>query len=242
MNLFKRCSEYTRLTNETQTRFPFAAMSYVNVTLCAYGAVAAGYLSTVTTFAELQFLQYWFMLSLFITGLINMTLFLLKNKIESHEIVYELKMLHAMYFGNALMHYGVLNTEHSAVSAMLIANLVHCWALALLLVELTILLGHTLGTYSNYRYAKACFMIVLFISAAVTVITMGANGMKAAPLCDNLIMVALLTIAYLLTAIVWAARKEAAGSYLQRVQVVPFNDPPPPFATVEMDNFLKEKL
>ncbi|AAP29895.1 unknown [Choristoneura fumiferana multiple nucleopolyhedrovirus] len=208
MNLFNRCSEYIRLSSDTRTQFSLAAMSYVNVTLCAYGAVVAGYLSTVNTFAELQFLQYWFMLSLFITGLFNVTLFLHRKKTEAHEIVYELKMLHAMFFGNALMHYGVLNTEQSAVSAVLIANLVHCWALALLFVELIVLLGHTLGTYSNYRYAKACFIVVLFISAAVTLITMGANGLKTAPLCDNLPMIALLGIAYLLTAIVWRrARK-----------------------------------
>ncbi|AKR14111.1 hypothetical protein [Dasychira pudibunda nucleopolyhedrovirus] len=235
MNVFKRCSGYIRLSNETRARFPFAAMSYVNVTLCAFGAVVAGYLSAANTFVELQFLQYWLMLSLFVTGLINATLFLRQGKTEAHEIVYELKMLHAMYFANALVHHGLLATERSAVSAVLVANLVHCCALVLLFVELTVLLGHALGTYSDYRYAKACYMLALFVSAAVAVITVGASGMKSAPLCDNLLVAVVLSIAYLLVAIVWAARKEAAGPNLQRVQVVPFNDPPPSFASVEMD-------
>ena len=39
----------------------------------------------------------------------------------------------------------------------------------------------------------------------------------------------------------WAARKEAAGSNLQCVQVVPFNDPPPTFASVEMKDLLNAK-
>ncbi|AGR57072.1 hypothetical protein [Choristoneura rosaceana nucleopolyhedrovirus] len=240
MNLFTRCCKYT---SETRIRFSFAAMSYVNVTIYAYGVVIAGYLSTATTFAELQFLQFWLILSLFVTGVLNVTLLLRQITSEAHEIIYELKMLHAMYLGNALVHYGVINTEQSAVSAVLITNLVHCCALALLFVELTVLLGHALATYYDYRYAKAGFIVVLFVSSAVTYITVGANSIKFRPLCDNLLMAALLSIAYLLTAIVWAVRKEAAGSNLQRVQMVPFNDPSPPpsFATVEMEKLLKEK-
>lgn len=242
MNLFNRCFLYTRLSDEIRTRFPFAAMSYVNVTLCMYGAVVAGYLSAAFTFAELQFLQYWLLLSLFATGIINAPLLLQKNKTEAHEIVYELKMLHAMYFGNALVHYGVLNTAQSAVSAVLITNLIHCCALVLLFVELTVLLGHALNHFPDYRYVKSCFMMIMFLSASILIIILSAEALKTEPLCDNLLLTATISVAYMLTAIVWAARKEAAGSNLQRVQMMPpLNDPPPSFATVEMEDYLKTK-
>nr|UIX56160.1 HycuOrf-32 hypothetical protein [Hyphantria cunea nucleopolyhedrovirus]UIX56306.1 HycuOrf-32 hypothetical protein [Hyphantria cunea nucleopolyhedrovirus] len=242
MNLFNCCFKYTRLSDETKTRFPFAAMSYVNVALCTFGAVVAGYLSAAYSLADLQFLQYWLLMSLFVTGLINTPLLLQRDKTEAHEIVYELKMLHAMYFGNALVHYGVINTAQSAVSAVLIANLIHCCALALLFVELTVLLGHALHTYSDYRYVKSCFMMIMFLSASIIIIIFSSEAIKNEPLCDNLLLAATVSVAYMLTAIVWAARKEAAGYNLQRVQIMPFNDPPPPFATVEMEDYLKTKI
>ncbi|ABI13904.2 hypothetical protein AGNV_038 [Anticarsia gemmatalis nucleopolyhedrovirus] len=217
-------------------------MSYVTVTLCSFGAVSTGFLSTARTFSELQFLQYWLLTSLFVTGIINLMLFLNRRRTEAHELVFELKMLHSMYFGNALVHYALLRTSQSAVSNMLINNLLHCCALGLLLAELIVLLGHTLGTYSDYRYAKMCFLIIFFVFGALTAGLLGADNMATAPLCNDLLMVSFLTTAYILTAIVWAVRKEAAGSALQHVQVMPFNDPPPPFASVEMEDFVKTKV
>ncbi|AFY62840.1 hypothetical protein [Samia ricini nucleopolyhedrovirus] len=242
MNLLKCCSRYTRISSPGTTQFPVDVMSYVTVTLCAFGAVATSFLSTTTTFSELQFLQYWVIISLFLGGLINLTLLLHQRRTEAHELVFELKMLHAMYFGNALVHHALLRTSQSAVSNMLINNLMHCCALGLLFVELIVLLGHTLGTYSDYRYAKMCFVIIFFVFGALAAGLLGADGMATAPLCNDLLMVSFLTTAYLLTAVVWAARKEAAGAALQHVQIMPFNDPPPPFASVEMEDFIKTKV
>lgn len=234
MNVFKRCSKYTRLSNATVMRFPFVVMSYATVTLCVYGTIVAGYLFMATSFLEMRFLQYWLILSLIINGFINMSLFLHRNKIESHEIVYELKMLHAMYFGNALLHYNMTDTEQVS---MLITNLVHCCGLALLFVELVVLLGHALGIYSDYRYVKVCYLLIMFMIVVIIVMTGGSN-VKTAPICDDLIMAALLSVTYLLIAIVWATRKEIAN--LQ--QTVLFNEPPPPFTTMEMEDFSKVKV
>ncbi|QBC76014.1 nesp035 [Neophasia sp. alphabaculovirus] len=242
MNLFKRCSQYTRIPSTVKTRFPVDVMSYVTVTLCAFGAVATGFLSTAKTFSELQFLQYWIITSLFVGGLINLTLFLHRRRTEAHELVFELKMLHSMYFGNTLVHHALLRTSQSAVSNMLVNNLLHCCALGLLLAELIVLLGHTLGSYSDYRYAKMCFVIIFFVFGALNAGLLGADNMATAPLCNDLLMVSFLTTAYMLTAIVWAARKEAAGPVLKNVQIMPFNDPPPPFASVEMEDFVKTKV
>lgn len=237
MNIFSRCcSSYTRLPINTSMGF---SCSCSIVVLCTYATVVTAYLSTAHTFAELQFLEYWLILSIFITGIINMPLLLCKNKNEVHEIVFELKMLHAMYFGNALVHYGLLNTSQSAISTALITNLVHCCALLLLFVELTVLLGHIFNVYYSYRYVKTCFVIILSMCTVVTIIVAGG---AIDFLCNNLLMTSFLSVAYLLTAIVWATRKEAAGSNLQRIQIAPFNDPPPSFATVEMEDFLKEKI
>ena len=217
-------------------------MSYLIVTLCAFGAVSTGFLSTARTFSELQFLQYWMLTSLFVIGVINLPLFLHRRRTEAHELVFELMMLLAMYFGNALVHHALLRTSQSAVSNMLVNNLLHCYALGLLLVELIVLLGHTLGTYSDYRYAKMCFEIIFFVFGALITGLLGADNLTTAPLCNDLLMVSFLTTAYMMTAIVWAARKEATNSALKNVQVVPFNDPPPPFASVEMEDFVKTKV
>jgi hypothetical protein len=241
MYLSERFSRYTRLSDEAKMKFPIGVISYVNVTLCVYGVVVAGYMSTSTTFNELIFLQYWLLMSLFMTGLLNVTLIWHRSKNEAHEIVYELKMIHAMFFGNALIHY-LINTSQSAVSNVLINNLVHCCALALMLVELTVLLGHSLDIYSNYHYAKACFLIVMFVAAAAAILVMGATSLKNMLLCDNLLMAALLSSTYLLMAIVWAVRKKTAVFNLQRDQIMAFNKPPPTFATVEMENMLKNKV
>ncbi|AAK85672.1 hypothetical protein [Epiphyas postvittana nucleopolyhedrovirus] len=239
MGLFNQFSQYTRLPAAPQ--ISLAVMSYVNVTLCAYGAIVAAYLSTATSFVELQFLEYWVMLSLLINGLINVTLFLRQSKTEAHEIVYELKMLHAMYFSSALVNLAIIDTAQSAASAVLVNNLIHCLALFLLFVELTVLLGHTLGTYANYRYTKACYLVVLLVTAAVTIIILTAENVKSSPLCNDLLMASFLTAAFMVIAVVWAVRKEAAGSVLQRVQLTSLYDPPPSFTNVKMEDMLKNK-
>ncbi|AAQ91698.1 unknown [Choristoneura fumiferana DEF multiple nucleopolyhedrovirus] len=243
MNLFKRCSQYTRIPSTIKTQFSVDVMSYVTVTLVRrFGAVATGFLSTGRTFFELQFLQYWIITSLFVGGLTNLTLFCTDAEPRRTNLSFELKMLHAMYFGNALVHHALLRTSQSAVSNMLVNNLLHCCALGLLLAELIVLLGHTLGSYSDYRYAKMCFVIIFFVFGALSAGLLGADNMATAPLCNDLLMVSFLITAYMLTAIVWAARKEAAGSVLKNVQLMPFNDPPPPFAFVEMEDFVKTKV
>lgn len=84
--------------------------------------------------------------------------------------------------------------------------------------------------------------MIMFLSASILIIILSAEALKTEPLCDNLLLTATISVAYMLTAIVWAARKEAAGSNLQRVQMMPpLNDPPPSFATVEMEDYLKTK-
>ncbi|QDL57026.1 hypothetical protein QKQ66_gp042 [Dione juno nucleopolyhedrovirus] len=244
MNVFRRCCQYTRLSNASVavTQFSLVNMSLINVTLCVYGIIVAAYLSTTTNiFEEIQFLQYWLMLSLLISGHINVPLCFKQNKTEADEVVYELKMLHAMYLANVLVRYGVINTAHSALSASLIVNLVHCCGLVLLLVELIVLLQHTLGTYSDYRYAKACFMLMVFVAAGITIVLMNANRLNFDFVYNNsFVIMVMLSFGYLSTAIVWAVRKEIANSNLQRVQVASaFTDPPPSFAAVEMQDLLK---
>ncbi|AGA16273.1 hypothetical protein [Thysanoplusia orichalcea nucleopolyhedrovirus] len=251
MTLFACCTKYTRLSADTKVKFPYVALSYINVTLCAYTAMAVGYLTTFNEYNNLKYLQYWLLLSFLMSVLINgptlYTMSKTKTKsTEAHEIVFEMKLFHAMYFGNVLLNYVVFLDDQMAPNFVFVNNLIHCCVLFVMFVELLILLGDTMGTYTDYQYVKSCYMIIVFVLTMSTSVIMGLECLKTKLVENSLLFGAFVCAMYIVIAIMWSLKNNMTSHYisnLQNIQIVPFsyNDPPPPFSTIVMEDLKNKK-
>nr|QXI73297.1 AC124 [Bombyx mori nucleopolyhedrovirus] len=244
MGLFTCCTKYTRLSTDTKMKFPYAALSYINVTLCTYTAMLVGYMAT---FNEFEYLQYWFLLSFLMSVALNApTLWTAFKTTEAHEVIYEMKLFQAMYFSNVLLNYVVFSDNQMGTNFVFVNNLIHCCVLFMIFLELLILLGHTMGAYTDYRYAKSCYMVILFVSVMSFTIVMGLECLKTKLVDSSLMFNSFMCALYIMIATVWSLKNNLASFYasnLQSIQVVPFsyNDPPPPFSNIVMDDIKNKK-
>ncbi|ABE68507.1 unknown [Plutella xylostella multiple nucleopolyhedrovirus] len=247
MGLFACCTKYTRLSTDTKMKFPYVALSYINVTLCTYTAMLVGYMVTFNDSSELKYLQYWLLLSFLMSVVLNApTLWTMLKTTEAHEVIYEMKLFHAMYFSNVLLNYVVFLDNQMGTNFVFVNNLIHCCVLFMIFVELLILLGHTMGTYTDYQYVKSCYMVILFVSVMSVTIVMGLECLKTKLIDNSLMFNAFVCALYIVIAIMWSLKNNLTNfhvSNLQNIQVVPFsyNDPPPPFSNIVIDDIKNKK-
>ncbi|ABL76045.1 Mv-ORF93 peptide [Maruca vitrata nucleopolyhedrovirus] len=242
MDLFARCKKYTRLSTDTKRDFPYVALSYINVTLCTYVAMLIGYLLTFDNSSDLKYLQYWLLLSFLMSTMINApTLWTILKTTEAHEVIYEMKLFHAMYFSNMLLNYVVFLDNQMITNFVFVNNLIHCCVIFMIFVELFILFGNTMGTYTDYQYVKSCYIVVLFVSTMSVTIVMGLQCLKTKLIENGFMFNVLVCALYIVVAIIWSLKNSYYVSNLQNIKVIPFsdNDPPPIFSNIVMDEIKK---
>ncbi|AOT85505.1 cyun35 [Cyclophragma undans nucleopolyhedrovirus] len=254
------CSRYTRLSNnDKRCNFSLAVVSYINATLCTYATMVVCYMLTFSDHNASIYLQYWLMLSLLLNAVFNMPVIWWPKHDESDEIIYQLKLYHSLFLANIILQSAVFSDHQSTrPNCDFVNGLIHCYVAYVTVVEVLILLGHTMGTYTDYRYVKSCYMLVSFVCVATAAIFVDLSALKGVQI--NITFSVILSILYLILAVLWSLKNsvdQRDGHYynanLQSVKIIPpfvyinqpppsaSSPPPPPFSSVEMTNF-KNKI
>ncbi|USC25959.1 hypothetical protein [Palpita vitrealis nucleopolyhedrovirus] len=246
MALSACCSKYTRLANVTKKfKFPYNALSYINVTLCVYTVMLLGYMLTFNNEASYTYLQYYITLSVLMLGTLNLpTLWSLIKSNEAHEIIYEMKLFHAMCFSNIIVNYFAFSGNKMIENYVFVNNLIHVCMAVFVFVELLVLLGHTMNVYIDYQLVKTSYVMIMFVIFVIVSIIARLECLKSKLFDNSLTFNVLLCALYIVIGIVWSLKQnliDHCEKMFKNVRVVPFivDDPPPPFSTLEMNDIIK---
>ncbi|ANF29675.1 ac124 [Catopsilia pomona nucleopolyhedrovirus] len=256
MGIFSRFhAKYEKLNGGTATKLPFAALSYINVTVCVFSIMLIGYMATLADDASLKYLQYWLLLSCLLNVVFNVPSIWWPKKNEADEIVYELKLFLSLYVSNIVINFAVF--LNNSVNFVFLNNLIHYCVTLIMFIELLTLLGHTMGAYADYRYTKSCYIIILFVGTMTFVTVVGLDALKLQQF-NSFTFGVFACAVYIIVAAFWSLKYNglngnSRGHYMANVcnvRIVPIlnndhnnidNEPPPSFSTVEMEDMLKNK-
>ncbi|UZE89715.1 hypothetical protein [Parapoynx stagnalis nucleopolyhedrovirus] len=204
------------------------------VTVFSYSFIFVLYLSPLLDKEEfIQYFQYWLLMSFSFNMLLNAPFMCgpLKNIIEEvDQVLYEFRMIHAMYFSNVLVTY-VVYFNNPIANFVILDNAIYALIILLLLMEFLVLFGATLGVYKNYTYVKSMHLIGACLFLPVLSFLFTKMETIQTQLLNNLLSSVFFCVTFFVIAIFWNLQeKKRTEKNLQ--PLIPFENPPPSYTSI----------
>jgi hypothetical protein len=209
------------------------------VSVFSYSFIIVLYLSVLLDKEEsIPYFQYWLLLSFSCNMLLNVPFMCgpLKNIVqEVDQVMYEFKMIHAMYFSNVLLAY-VVYFDNPVANYIMLDNAIYVLIILILLMELVILFGATLNVYKNYTYVKSMHMIGACLFVPILSFLFTKMETIQTHLLNNLLSSVFFCVTFFVIAIFWNIQeKKTAKKSLQMIPLIPLGTAPPSYTSIQIE-------